>query len=121
VPAHLRRFVGIWIDGRGSRAKMVIATRVHKDGELDGYWLWGPPGSAMPKRFRYPAGLFQFVGTVTDRTLRFSNPDGKASTSLTLSHANRMNYVYSSTTGEAGATVLTPVWTLVEAERSAKH
>jgi hypothetical protein len=125
VPANLRRFVGIWINetgfSKGYQNPMIIATRVHKDGKLDGYLLWGPPGSAMPRNFRVPAGIFQIAGTITGRTLRFRNPPGDVNFSVTLTDANRMNFVRTSTRVASRAKVLRPVWMLVEAERSAKH
>ena len=62
VPSHLRRFVGIWhVPANGGRTDMIIATRVDKDGKLDGYWLWGPPGPSSPSTQR-PAGIFRIAG-----------------------------------------------------------
>jgi hypothetical protein len=119
VPAHLRRFIGAWIGVSGSyRTNMMIATRVSKDGKLDGYWTWGPPGTNS--RFTYPGGMFQIAGTITGNTLRYTSPSGDANYQLTLTSSNKMNYVYSSTAGDAIALVFDPVWTLVRAEQAAK-
>ena len=121
VPASLRRFIGIWVSERDvandRRANMIIATRVYKDGKLDGYWLFGPP--APTSRFQYPASLFPFAGTITDQTLRFQNPSGKAKYRFTLTNENKLDYVYSSTTGETANRTFVPFWMLIEAERSA--
>ena len=121
VPANLRRFVGIWVSERDTandrRANMIIATRVHKDGKLDGYWLYGPP---LPtSRFQYPASLFPFTGTITDQTLRFQSPGGNAKYRFTLTDENKLDYVYSSTAGETANRKCVPFWTLVEAEQLA--
>jgi hypothetical protein len=122
VPTHLRRFVGIWVGerdpGKDHRANMLIATRVYKDGKLDGYWVYGPAPSAS--RFQYPASLFPFAGTITEQTLRFQNPGGTAKYRFTLSSEGKMEYVFSSTRGEWITKPFSPFWTLVEAERSAK-
>jgi hypothetical protein len=122
VPADVRRFIGIWVSERDAasdrRANMIIATRVSKDGKLDGYWLYGPP--APTSRFQYPASLFPFAGTVTDQTLRFQSPSGNAKYRFTLTDENKMDYVYSSTTGETASKTFAPFWTLIEAEQSAR-
>jgi hypothetical protein len=121
VPVDLRQFIGIWVAERDvlndRRANMLIATRVYKDGKLDGYWLYGPP--IPTSRFQYPASLFPFAGTVTDQTLRFQSPSGNAKYRFTLTNENKMEYVHSSTTGETASKTFGPFWTLIEAERSA--
>jgi hypothetical protein len=118
VPAHLRRFIGVWIFSKDSeRAMMIVATRVSKDGKLD-YWTWGPTGPA--NTYDYPAGLFQIAGTITGDTLRYTNPKGNSNFQFIPTSSNRLKYTYSSTRGETAALVFEPVWTLVEAEQSAK-
>jgi uncharacterized caspase-like protein len=120
VPAHLRRFVGIWYCAmpRG-RTGMIIATRVYKDGKLDGYWIYGPP--PPESRYQYPAGSFRFAGTITDGSLRYTSPNGTSRYRLTLTADNKMDYLFSNTGGETGTCAFSPVWTLVEAERSSKR
>jgi hypothetical protein len=122
VPVDLRRFIGIWVAERDvpndRRANMLIATRIYKDGKLDGYWLYGPP--APTSRFQYPASLFPVAGTITDQTLRFQSPGGNAKYRFTLTNDNKADFVYSSTTGETVNKTLTPFWTLIEAEQSAR-
>jgi hypothetical protein len=121
VPADLRRFVGIWISEPADdrRANMMIASRVSKDGKLDGYWIFGPP---QPKSLlKYPATFFPFAGTVTDHTLRFQSLYGPTKYRFTLTNENKLDYALSSAAESANRT-FTPFWTLVaaEAERSAK-
>jgi hypothetical protein len=122
VPANLRRFIGIWVGERDvakdRRANLLIATRVTKDGRLDGYWVYGPP--APTARLQYPASLFPFAGTITDQTLRFQSPGREGNYRITLTNENKMDYVYSSTKGEGSNKTLVRFWTLIEAEQSAK-
>jgi uncharacterized caspase-like protein len=119
VPANLRRFIGVWIYSNSSfRPLMIIATRVGKDGKFDGYWAYGPPGRSTVRQ--YPGSMFQIAGTITGNTLRYANPSGDASYQITLTSSNKMNYAFSSTTGETATAVFDPVWTLVQAEQLAK-
>jgi len=123
LPANLQRFVGIWIgDARqnnNKRSVILVATRVQKDGKLDGYWSWGPPKPGM--RFTFDAGFWVISGTITDDTFRFKSWDGNGAFRFTAIPGNKMDYVHSnSKTGVTDAQILEPVWTLVQAERSAK-
>ena len=123
VPATLRRFVGVWVDPGASARKvrkvLLIVTNVDKEGRADGYWVYGPPGS---KSFdQNPAATFKIAGTITDRSLRFSSPGGFAKYRHTLTSDGRMDYFYSNTKGQTSTAVLVPIWTLVEAERTAKR
>jgi hypothetical protein len=122
VPANLRRFIGVWFAepdfANDKRANMIIVTRVYKDGKLDGYWVYGPP--VPGSRFQYPANLFRIAGTVTEQTLRFRSPSGKASFRFTLTSENKMDYVFSSTIGESSNKTFVPFWRLAEAERALK-
>jgi hypothetical protein len=118
VPADLRRFIGIWVSEPDAdrRSNMLIASRVSKDGKLDGYWLFGPP--APNSRLKYPARLYPFAGTVTEQVLRFQNGDAKYRFRLT--NENKLDYFLTSPTESVNRT-FTPFWTVVqaEAERSA--
>ena len=115
VPADFRRFIGIWVSEPNSdrRANMLIATRVSKDGKLDGYWLFGPP--PPNSQFKYPASLFPFAGTITDRTLRFLSPVGNSKYRFTLTNEDKLDYVLSGARESTNRT-FTPFWTLVTAE-----
>jgi Caspase domain len=122
VPAHLRRFVGIWFDETGgsdgaAKKSMLIVTNVDKNGKADGYFAFGPPTAKSINRGA--AGYFRIEGTINDDTLRFSNPVGTYRSSLTTS--NRILYVFANAKGQTASRYLNSVWSLVEAERSAKR
>jgi hypothetical protein len=121
VPDHLRRFIGIWIDESGAgRIRMLIATRVDKNGKLDGWWTWGPP--LANARRKYPANFFPVAGTITEDTLRFTNRDASASYRLRPTEGGKLDYSYvNPKAGETGTTAFRPIWTLVEAEQAAKR
>jgi len=118
VPANLRRFIGVWVNepskGGQGRANILVCTRVFKDGRLDGFYAFGPPVAAS--QLRYPAALYGVAGRVSDRTLLFESPSGLSKYRLTLNDGGKIDFVFSSTNGEAGNKTLLPFWTLVEAE-----
>jgi caspase domain-containing protein len=121
VPATLRGFVGIWADLAGKARKvrdtLLIVTRVDKEGRADGYWAYGPPGANSFNQD--PPSVFKVAGTITDKTLRFSSPRGKSTYIHRLTNDGRMDHVFTNPKGGTSASVLAPVWSLVEAERSA--
>ncbi len=118
VPLAYRRFIGVWVDeGRSGRRLMMIITRVGKDGSADGYWTFGPP---VPTGVtQNPANVFKIAGRISDDTLRFSSPDGRAQYKHALSGKN-INYAYANAKGQSAFNVLIPLWTLVEAQQAAK-
>jgi uncharacterized caspase-like protein len=123
VPAALRRFVGIWAndppEGR-YRTRLLVVTRVDRDGKLDGWWVYGPPGSHT--RSKDPPGFFAVAGTISAGALRFANPSRTATYRFTPVKGRAMNHLYANTkTGETGAETFKPLWTLAEAEREAKR
>lgn len=125
VPTQLRRYIGVWFHDAPTsvRAHIFVATRVHKDGKLDGYWAWGPtkPETKHPN----PAAGFWFVsGTVTGDSFRFNKTldNFNGSFRLTLTAENKLKYLYTNPTrGEASSGVFSPIWTLVTAEAAAKR
>jgi uncharacterized caspase-like protein len=118
VPLAYRRFVGVWVDeGRSGRRLMMIITRVTKDGGADGYWTFGPP---VPTGVtQNPANVFKIAGRISDDTLRFSSPDGRAQYKHTL-NGRSINYAYANTKGQTASNIFIPLWTLVEAQQAAK-
>src|SRR5262245_16284763 len=118
VPLAYRRFVGVWVDeGRTGRPLLMIITRVGKDGSADGFWAFGPP---VPTGVtQNPASVFKIAGRISDDTLRFSSPDGHAQYKHTLS-GKSITYAYANAKGQTATNVLVPLWTLVEAQQTAK-
>jgi hypothetical protein len=51
--------------------------------------------------------------------LRYSSPSGVTQYKFTLSGKN-LNYTFANTKGQSGFAVFIPLWTLVEAQQSAK-
>jgi hypothetical protein len=122
VPAQLRRFIGVWMDDIGARAwrrLILIVTKVGMDGSADGWWLYGPPTATSFGQG--PASLFKVAGRITGDTLRFSDPAGKENYKLTLLPDGRLNFFYSNQKGQTNQRDFRAVWTLVDAERSAKR
>jgi Caspase domain len=115
VPTDFRRFIGVWVSepDANSRANMLIASRVSKDGKLDGYWVFGPP--APTSRLKYSASLFPFAGTITEQSPRFESPGGNSKYRFTLTNENKLDYVLSGAS-ESANRIFTPFWMLVEAE-----
>jgi hypothetical protein len=118
VPLAYRRFVGVWVDeGRSGRRLMMIITRVDKNGSADGYWTFGPP---VPTGVtQNPASVFKIAGRISDDTLRFSSPDGRAQYKHAL-NGRSINYAYANTKGQTASNIFIPLWTLVEAQQAAK-
>jgi uncharacterized caspase-like protein len=118
VPLAYRRFIGVWVDeGRTGRRLMMIITRVDKEGRADGYWTFGPP---VPTGVtQNPASVFKIAGRISENTLRFSSPDGRAQYKHTL-NGKTISYAYANAKGQAASNVLIPLWTLVDAQQAAK-
>ena len=118
VPPGYKQFMGVWVDeGRAGRRLMMIITRVAKDGSADGYWSFGPPSPTGATQD--PANVYKIAGRISDGSLRFTSPSGGAHYKLTINGKN-LNYFFSNTKGQTASAVFIPLWTLVEAQQSAK-
>ena len=116
VPLGYRSFIGVWVNqGQTGRRLMIIVTRVEKDGSADGYWTYGPPGPTGGEA----ANVFKIAGRITDDALRFVSPAGSTQYKFTISGKN-LNYTFANTKGQTGFAVFIPLWTLVEAQQTAK-
>jgi DNA-binding winged helix-turn-helix (wHTH) protein len=120
VPAHPRRFVGIWASSTGfinsNRQFMVIITDVEKAGILAGFTIRGPrqPLSVV----KSPAGSAHFRAYISGDSFRYSGPASEREVVLTAGNRLEFSEVFTAT-GATMRVVLDPVWTLVEAERAA--
>jgi DNA-binding winged helix-turn-helix (wHTH) protein len=119
VPNGIRRFVGIWVSDTGwmgsNRQLMLIVTEVNRDGIALGYGVNGPP---QPRaRLQKPAGPFPFTAHILGDLLSFDGAAGQHVASLTRD--NRVELILTYRDGHRAVVSLDPVWTLVEAERSA--
>jgi hypothetical protein len=119
----LRRFVGVWLDDTGalrrSRSVMLIVTRVDKDGNAAGHFVYGPPGPTSLNQG--PAGTFKWTGRITDDTLTFTSSTVGDTFKVTRMDGGRMGYYYTNAKGQSSWLVLNPLWTLVETESVPKR
>ena len=92
----------------------MIITQVAKDGKADGFWVYGGPVTVSFGQ--YAGGVVKIAGTIAGNALKFSDPTGAHQ--CTLADAGKLSWSYSTKQGQATSSMLNPVWTLVEAERS---
>ena len=123
VQSNLRGYVGVWVDetggpGRGKRS-LIIVTRVSQDGAVDGLYSYGPPTARSFDQG--PPAVSIIAGRISGDTLRFSNSKGNIQHRLILTKSKQLNYFYSNSNGQTATRVFNPIWTLVEAEQSAKR
>lgn len=124
VAADFRRFVGVWADEVGSgggvgRTRLLIVTRIDKDGRSQGILAdSGPKATTASQR---PASSFRFSGSVSADQLRFNNPRKTEAFRFTLTSDSKLSFFWSENTGRVTTSKFSPVWTLVAAERAAKH
>ena len=120
VPAHLRRFVGIWASSTGfinsNRQFMVIITSVEKAGIVAGFTARGPRQALSV--VKSPAGSTHFKAYISGDSFRYSGPASEREVVLTAGNRLEFSEVFTAT-GATMRVVLDPVWTLVEAERAA--
>ena len=119
VPAGARRFVGIWVSDTGwknsNRQLMLIVTDVDRDGTAAGYMVHGP---SQPKSFyQSPPHSKPFKARISGASLSYSDMTGAHVALLTAQ--NRIEFTQTFRDGSPGEVALDPVWTLVEAERTA--
>jgi DNA-binding winged helix-turn-helix (wHTH) protein len=112
VPDALRRFVGVWVSGDGwfysHRQFMVIVTDANRDGDVSGYFVYGP--STPQSRIQGPALAARFTGHVKNGTLRHDGRAGLHLASLTTGGQMHFQLLYKD--GVTGVVALNPVWTL---------
>lgn len=119
VPMAIRRFVGIWVSTKGfvntNRQFMVIVTHVESPGLAGGYTVRGPP--APNSRIQNPAEAVPFTAFIADDALTYSNPRGD----YKVWFVEHDSLVFKQTylTGDVTMVALEPVWTLLDAERTA--
>ena len=119
VPAAIRRFVGIWVSDKGfvntNRQFMFMVTHVEKEGLAGGWTVRGPP--APNSRIQNPAAAVPITAFISDGALTYRNPRGdyKVWFNPQGGLVFRQTYV----TGDITMVALDPVWTLLEAERTA--
>ncbi len=119
VPSAIRRFVGVWVSGKGfvgtNRQFMLIVSHVEKEGLAGGYTVRGPP--APNSRIQNPAEAVTFTAYIADGMLAYNNPRG--SYRVWFSGGGK-SLIFEQTyvTGHTTMVALDPVWTLVEAERA---
>jgi hypothetical protein len=122
VPPALRRFVGVWahvagINGNTARSQMIFVTRVDKDGNADGHYVFGAP---TRKAFTQgPASASTIAAKISANSLRFSR--GSVNLKFTPKGGNRMSYFYTDSNARTAWATFDPVWSLSEAERSTKR
>jgi DNA-binding winged helix-turn-helix (wHTH) protein len=119
APEGARRFVGIWVSDTGwknsNRQFMLIVTDVDRDGTAAGYMVNGPP---QPGSFiQSPPHSSPFKARISGASLSYSDMTGAHVASLTAQ--NRIEFKLTFRGGGVGEVALDPVWTLVEAERTA--
>lgn len=120
VPARWRRFLGVWdTDNSTGRRIVLIVTQVDSAGAADGFVCFGPQRADAHPSARTPPGVMKIVGRISDDTLRFSDPGG-ANYKLTLMSTNRLSYFFSNSAGVSRSATFNSLWSLVDAERSAK-
>jgi DNA-binding winged helix-turn-helix (wHTH) protein len=119
VPTAIRRFVGVWVSGKGfvgtNRQFMVIVSHVEKEGLAGGYTVRGPP--ALNSRIQNPAEAVTFTAYIAEGVLAYNNPRGSYRVWFS---GGRKSLIFEQTyvTGHTTMVALEPVWTLVEAERA---
>jgi DNA-binding winged helix-turn-helix (wHTH) protein len=114
-----RRFVGIWVSNAGfvnsNRQFMLVITKAERPGTLTGFTVRGPPQAlSLVKK---PAGSSHFKARVLGDSWRYSGPESEREVVMTAENRLEFSEVFS--TGVTVRVVLDPVWTLVEAERTA--
>jgi hypothetical protein len=119
VPEEARSFVGIWVSDTGwknsNRQLMLIVTDVDRDGTAAGYMVNGP---SQPNSFyQSPPHSKPFKARISGASLSYSDMSGAHVASLTAQ--NRIELALTFRDGSVGEVALDPVWTLVEAERTA--
>jgi DNA-binding winged helix-turn-helix (wHTH) protein len=124
TPAHdvsedARRFVGIWVSDKGwmgsNRQFMLIVTNVDREGIAAGYFVNGP---SQPMSFFHTAAhSSSFKARISGDSLSYSGAAGEHLASLTTQGGIELKLTLRD--GRVGVVVLNPVWTLVEAERTA--
>ena len=124
LPAALRRFIGIWaseigFDSGRSRHAMLIVTNIEAAARATGYWVWGSPTGRESKEDQFGAGVDPFDGKVTADKLIFQIR--KNDVTATLNSGGALAVVTRRGNGRTGYVTVTPVWQLIDAERSAKQ
>jgi uncharacterized glyoxalase superfamily protein PhnB len=121
VPLSMRRFIGIWVTDPGaeqtSRQYMLIITNVLPTGHAVGFHIVGPPdrADALPSR----PDFFAFVGRISESELLIKKTDPHITGELNA--RNELSVAETWRKGPSPARILLkPVWTLTDAERTAK-
>ena len=93
---------------------------VDREGKAWGYLSRGPP---MPNSVPIPPRVIPFTGTISGDTLSYSLWDGKFSLSFVGKRQLQYHEVLTAgpRSGNTSTVTLDPIWTLVEAERTAKR
>jgi hypothetical protein len=87
---------------------MVIVTSANPDGDVSGYFVYGP--STPQSRVQGPALTARFTGHIKDGTLRYDDHRGLHFASLT--RGGQMHFQLLFKEGGTGVVTLNPVWTL---------
>ena len=118
VPWDIRRFVGIWVSTKGfvstGRQFMVAITHVEKGGLAGGYTVRGPP--AHNSYIQNPAAAVPVTAFISDGMLTYTNPRGDYEVWFV---DDELVFKQTYKTGAMTLVSLKPVWTLVDAERTA--
>ena len=99
---------------------MTAIVSVDREGKAWGYLSRGPP---MPNSAPIPPRVIPFTGTISGDTLSYSLWDGKFSLSFVGKRQLQYHEVLTAgpRSGNTSTVTLDPIWTLVEAERTAKR
>ncbi len=119
VRAEHRRFVGIWVSDTGfvnsNRQFMLVITGAERSGIVTGFTVRGPP-RALSLATK-PAGATHFKARVLGDSFRYSGPNSEREVAMTADRRLEFNEAFDN--GVIVRVALSPVWTLVEAERKA--
>jgi DNA-binding winged helix-turn-helix (wHTH) protein len=116
MPLAIRRFVGIWVSGKGfvntGRQFMFMVTHIEKQGLAGGWTVRGP--AAPNSRIQNPAEAVPFTAYISGNLLTYRNPRGNYE--VWFSEQDGLVFKQTYVTGDMTMVALDPIWTLVEAE-----
>lgn len=120
VPTAIRRFVGIWVSSKGfvntNRQFLFTVTHVEKQGLAGGWTVRGPP--APNSRIQNPAQAVPFTAYISGDLLTYRNPRGTYE--AWFSGQGGIVFKQTYVTGDMTMVALDPIWSLVEAEGTAR-
>ncbi len=118
VPEAIRRFVGVWVSGKGfvnsNRQFMLIVSHVEREGLVGGHTVRGPP--APNSYIKNPAEAVSFTALIADGVMTYANPRGSYRIWFVDEAALIFQQTY--TTGYTTMVALRPIWTLSAAEEA---